>query len=261
MRVIPVMDVRQGQVVHAVRGEREHYRPVTSILTDSAEPRAVAVAFRDKLGLSEVYVADLDAIQAAHSGRWALSTRHRQVLTTLAHEEGLHLLVDAAAADVPSALEVLATGASKVVIGAETLTTWEAVLTLPAALPAGRLVFSLDIRAGQVLSRCPQLAALSPLEALESLAQANWREVILLDLGRVGTGAGVDQALIAAARERLPDLALLVGGGIRDGNDLRALRALGVAAALVATALHQGAITSADLAALFQSPPGPKRVS
>lgn len=254
MRVIPVMDVRQGQVVHAMQGEREHYRPVTSVLTSSAEPRAVAAAFRDKLGLSEVYVADLDAIQAAHSGRWALSTRHREVLTSLAHQEGLHLLVDAAAADVPSALEVLATGASQVVIGAETLTTWEAVLALPAALPAGRLVFSLDMRAGQVLSRCPHLAALSPLEALESLAQAGWWEVILLDLGRVGTGAGVDRALIAAARERLPDLALLIGGGIRNRDELHALKALGVAAALVATALHQGRVTAEDIAALKRDP-------
>ncbi len=254
MRVIPVMDLHQGRVVHAIQGEREHYRPVTSVLTDSAGPRAVATAFRDKLGLSEVYIADLDAIQAAHSGRWALSPRHREVLTSLAHQEGLHLLVDAAAADVPSALEVLAAGASKVIIGAETLTTWEAVIVLPAALPAGRLVFSLDMRAGQVLSRCPQLAALSPLEALERCAQAGWREVIVLDLGRVGTGAGVDWDLIAAARQRFPDLALLVGGGIRQGNDLRALKALGVAAALVATALHQGTITSQDIAALKRDP-------
>lgn len=254
MRVIPVMDLRRGQVVHAVQGEREHYRPVTSVLTDSAAPRAVAAAFRDKLGLSEVYIADLDAIQAAHSGRWALSTRHRQVLTSLAHQEGLQLLVDAAAADVSSALEVLTAGASKAIIAAETLTTWEAVLALPAALPAGRLVFSLDMRARQVLSRCPQLAALRPLAALEQLAQAGWREVIMLDLGRVGTGAGVDWELIAAARRRLPDLVLLVGGGIRNGNDLRALKALGVAAALLATALHQGTITSADIAALKRDP-------
>lgn len=250
MRVIPVIDVRQGQVVHAIQGEREHYRPVTSVLTDSAEPRAVAAAFRDKLGLSEVYVADLDTIQAAHSGRWALSTRHREVLTSLAQQEGLHLLVDAAAADVPSALEVLATGASKAIIGAETLSAWEAIFTLPATLPIGRLVFSLDMRAGRVLSRCPQLAALSPLEALEQCAQAGWREVILLDLERVGTGAGVDRALIAAARERLPDLTLLIGGGIRNRDELHDLKALGVAAALIATALHQGTITAEDIAAL-----------
>jgi phosphoribosylformimino-5-aminoimidazole carboxamide ribotide isomerase len=242
MRLIPVMDLRGGVAVHAIKGERKHYQPVASVLSDTADPLVVARAFREKLGLSELYIADLDAIQG-HGD-------HRELIARLADQERMKLLVDAGAADVESALEILVTGANKVIIGAETLTTWEALQAIRAAVPAGRLVFSLDMRAGQILSRCSQLAASSPLEVLDSLHRAGWQEVILLDLARVGTGAGVDRALITEARQRFPELALLVGGGVRDANELGDLNAIGVAGVLVATALHRGTITLQHIAAL-----------
>ena len=61
------------------------------------------------------------------------------------------------------------------------------------------------------------------------------------------------EALAGVLRElhaRLPSLELLAGGGVRDAGDLRALARAGAAGALVATALHGGAIGAADLEAL-----------
>jgi phosphoribosylformimino-5-aminoimidazole carboxamide ribotide isomerase len=256
MRLIPVIDLRDGLVVHAVRGEREHYQPVESVLVDTAQPPAVARALHEKLGVSEFYVADLDAIQ--NRGH------HQALIAELAHQEGLRLIVDAGATDVQSALKVLDTGASKVIIGAETLATWEALLSIRAAIPADRLVFSLDMRAGHLLSRCVELAASSPMDVLNRLHQAGWPEVILLDLARVGTSAGVDPAHITEARRRFPELALLVGGGIRDVNELTTLKAMGVAGVLVGTALHRGIVTRQHIQALDTpatpkaTPPGPR---
>src|SRR6185369_156958 len=62
MRIIPVIDLKGGVVVRGVGGRRESYKPVVSQLTDSCDPVAVAQAFRDRFGLEEIYVADLDAI-------------------------------------------------------------------------------------------------------------------------------------------------------------------------------------------------------
>ena len=62
MRVIGVIDLKDGVAVHAVRGERQSYRPVRSGLVEGADPVDVARALRDRLGLRELYVADLDAI-------------------------------------------------------------------------------------------------------------------------------------------------------------------------------------------------------
>ena len=239
MRVIPVLDLKDGLVVHGVKGERHRYRPVQSTLTDTAEPFAVARAFSEKLGLHELYIADLDAIQ----GRG----HHHGIVSHLAQQEQMVLLVDAGVTDVAGVLELLDIGVSRVIIGAETLNSWEALVTICAAVPVHRLVFSLDMRAGQVLSASPQLAALHPLQVLERLQPMGWQEIILLDLVRVGAGTGPDWTLIAEARRRCPDLLLLAGGGVRDVGDLRGLEAAGVTGVLVATALHQGAITACDL--------------
>ncbi|MBI4841522.1 MAG: hisA/hisF family protein, partial [candidate division NC10 bacterium] len=154
MRLIPVMDLKDGVVVHAVKGERKRYQPVESVLADTAEPLAVARAFREKLGLQELYIADLDAIQ----GRG----HHQALIARLAQQGKVTLLVDAGVTDVERALELLAIGAGKVIIGAETLASWEALVDIRAAVPTQCLVFSLDMRAGQVLSRGRQLAALYP---------------------------------------------------------------------------------------------------
>jgi phosphoribosylformimino-5-aminoimidazole carboxamide ribotide isomerase len=111
-------------------------------------------------------------------------------------------------------------------------------------------VLSLDLRDGRVLSPDPALAGLDPVDALARLTDAGAREAIVLDLARVGSGEGPDATLLADLHARLPDIALLAGGGVRHAGDLHALAAAGAAGALVATALHAGAIDAGDLRAL-----------
>jgi phosphoribosylformimino-5-aminoimidazole carboxamide ribotide isomerase len=233
MRVIGVIDLKDGLAVHAVRGERQRYRPVRSGLVDGADPVAVARALRDRLGLRELYVADLDAIAGGRG--------HDDVLRALATEA--ELMVDAGVGDAAGVERVLALGAARAIVGTETLKNAAAF----AELPLERLVLSLDMRAGRVLARDPELATLGPDEALARLARAGLRETIVLDLARVGSGEGPDVGLLGELHGRFPQLALLAGGGVRDAADLRALGQAGAAGALVATALHSGAIGRDDL--------------
>src|SRR5260370_41727564 len=62
MQVLPVLDLLNGVVMRGGAGRRSEYRPVVSHLVASAEPLAVAEAFRTHFGLNELYLADLDAI-------------------------------------------------------------------------------------------------------------------------------------------------------------------------------------------------------
>jgi len=66
--------------------------------------------------------------------------------------------------------------------------------------------------------------------------------VIVLDLARVGSGAGVDDAMLVELRGALPGVDLIAGGGVRDRTDLDRLAAAGANGALVATAVHRGAL-------------------
>jgi HisA/HisF family protein len=214
VRVVGVIDLKAGAAVHAVRGERERYRPL-------GDPLAIARGFP----VDELYVADLDAI-AGTGGNDALV----RALTREAR-----VMADAGVSEPERAQALLELGVHRVVVGTE---------TLPDADALGRLlpeaVLSVDLREGRTLSPDPRLAGLQALDAVALLHRPGLREVIVLDLARVGSGAGPDVAAIAEIHAAFPELQLLAGGGVRDAADLRALARVGAAGALVATALHRG---------------------
>src|SRR6201995_320460 len=65
MRIVPVLDLKGGIVVHARRGQRAEYAPLRSPLVTGYEPVAVARALCELCTTRAVYVADLDAIAGA----------------------------------------------------------------------------------------------------------------------------------------------------------------------------------------------------
>jgi phosphoribosylformimino-5-aminoimidazole carboxamide ribotide isomerase len=74
--------------------------------------------------------------------------------------------------------------------------------------------------------------------------------VLVLDLGRIGTGCGVDLGLLEGLRRRLSHIRLLAGGGVLTRRDLERMRDVGCDGALVASAIHSGRLTAGDLAAM-----------
>ena len=136
MRVIPVIDLKGGVAVHAVRGDRERYRPLQSRIAKGSDPVNVMRAVRERLGLDELYVADLDAI-AGGPGR-------PDVVAALAREA--RVMVDAGAAAAAAVARLLEMGVARVVIGTESLPGAEAFRQLRAELPDAPLVLSLDLR-------------------------------------------------------------------------------------------------------------------
>lgn len=246
MRVIPVIDLLGGRAVHAVRGERARYQPVRSVLCETSNPISIAEAF-GRLGLDELYIADLDAIvgngERGESGR----AGHRNLIAEIAACEGRRILLDAGVSDIAAAEEWADSGIDKIVVGSETLGAWSDLDRIIARIGAPRVVFSLDLRGGTILSRSHALRSMRPVEALGRLRAEGCAEVIILDLLRVGSEQGVDRELLAELRAALPDLDLLIGGGVSGPDDLAALEALSVSGVLVATALHNGSISADHL--------------
>jgi phosphoribosylformimino-5-aminoimidazole carboxamide ribotide isomerase len=74
------------------------------------------------------------------------------------------------------------------------------------------------------------------------------QRVIVMTLARVGAGKGPDVSRLADIVSRAQGRRVYAAGGVRNAHDLDALEAAGAAGALVATALHEGRLTSDDLA-------------
>jgi phosphoribosylformimino-5-aminoimidazole carboxamide ribotide isomerase len=240
MRVIPVIDLMQGQVVRGVGGRRHEYRPIVSQLVDSAEPPAIARALIDAFGATEIYVADLDAI-----------TTHRPDVDRWPQiaGQGCSLLLDAgvrSAAEAFARWECLAGSAAKgqthrLVLGLESFASLAELPALAAAVPHDRLVFSLDLKAGVPLVADKCCRSLDPLAIARQVYTAGLRTMIVLDLADVGSGQGTSTLpLVRNLRIELPELEIIAGGGVRGPADLQTMRAAGCAGALVASALHDG---------------------
>ena len=239
MKIIPVIDILNGIAVHGVRGERKQYQSLKSVLCNSVNPLDIALTF-DSLGFSSLYLADLDAIL----GKLVNYDIYRYIMS----QTSLDLMVDAGIADITKATEVLATNASKIVIGSETLNSLDFVEQAVRTFGEERVVVSIDRKNGNLLGASEDIASMDSVTFAQKLASLGVSQIILLDLDRVGTEHGTSRSVLKTILEKT-ELDVLVGGGIKSLQELEELRNIKVSGALVATVLHNGKLTVDELKA------------
>jgi len=233
MKIIPVLDVLNGVVVHGVGGEREKYYPVKSVLCASSDPVNVASTFRS-LGFDELYVADLDAIL----NNQANFSLYKQVKAVT----DVKLMVDAGINDLEKAQKVLEKEVSKIIIGTETLEKLSFVKEAVKLFGKNRVIVSLDLKGGKVVSSDSYIREKDPVELAKTFQRMNVAQIIVLDLARVGMNKGLGLEIVKEILEQTK-VEVLTGGGVRDITDLEKLGSMGVTGVLVATALHNGRLT------------------
>ncbi|MER0238869.1 HisA/HisF-related TIM barrel protein [Fulvimarina sp. MAC8] len=224
MQLIPVLDVMNGEVVRGQGGRRESYRPIKTPLAESAEPVAVARGLIGATGAGVMYVADLDAITGG-AAQVAVLRRLAEALPEVT------FWVDAGFQTVAAAEALIGEVGAEPwrivpVFGTETLAEGEALAGMDAA------VLSLDFGAeGYRGSRA----------LLEDVS--GWpNDVVVMSLTAVGSGGGPDFSRLEEIVARAGGRRVHAAGGVRGDIDLDALAAMGVAGALVASAIHDGRI-------------------
>ena len=242
MRIVGVVDLLGDRAVHAVAGARETYQPVHTVAGASMAPGdsiALATHYIEQLGVDALYLADLDAIQGRPLQR-ALVTE----LCRLA----VPVFVDSGVSTVDAACYLRELGAAQIVVGLETLSSFDALAAICVAVGGDHVVFSLDLRDGLPIStNAMRDETVNGLVA--DAVNSGVETVIALDLARVGTGAGLDLDLISTVRGIVPPhVTVLAGGGVRGWTDLEQLAGAGCDGALVATALQNGQIGAPEIA-------------
>ncbi len=222
MQIIPVIDLKDGQVVHAVRGERAHYQPIHphSKLTDSSQLSDVLAGFLKLHPFRQFYIADLNAI-SGNGGHEAMI-----IAAAKAHPHLEFWLDDGR--QWPSLIPEL--NNIKPVIGTESQRQ-------PPQASQTDFILSLDYK---------QTQAQGPA-AWFTLSQFWPGTVIVMTLHRVGSHDGPDFDKLHALRQSHPAQHFVAAGGVRGYDDLLRLKTLGIQAALVATSLHTGSLSAEDL--------------
>lgn len=213
MDLILAIDLRNGLVVHGKSGNRDQYFPLDWTESRTADPVPFVRALRPRY----LYIADLDRIEKTGSHDAA-------VLACAA-------LVDRCYVDrgIRTPGEYLAGEKIVNIVGTE---------TCGDDLSRYRKGFlSLDIRNGSVIP-----SGRTPVDVLVEADRLGYDGCIILNLGAVGTRAGIDtERTLDTIRSAYPGT-LFYGGGVSTRDDLYRLARAGFDGAIVATAVHRGEI-------------------
>ena len=222
MKIIPVIDLKDGVVVHARQGLREQYQPISTQLCQSSDIYQVIEAFLKVYNFDTIYIADLNAIT---------------------HQDNHDFLIAGVLASFPHIVFWIDRGYQHFkkyprnhtpVLGSECYND-ETALELKAFNK--RFILSLDYSVSEALGA----------KSLFS-DQDLWPEsIIIMTLNRVGSNQGPDLDKLNRFCRQYPHKNFIAAGGIRNAADLQALKQVGVKQALVASALHSGAISHKDI--------------
>jgi phosphoribosylformimino-5-aminoimidazole carboxamide ribotide isomerase len=235
-RIIPVLDIIDGVVVHAVAGQREKYKPITSKIVDGSDPVQVADAFRSQFETNEIYIADLDAIRDIGT--------NLDVINDIVDSTGFNVILDYGVKSQDDVYKLIETGFGGVVVSTESMQSLDVIES--ALKLSNSIVGSLDLSEGKVLAEDSQIRKSAPLDLAIRFMQMGLKRLIVLDLALVGTGKGPMHSTLTSICTGT-SLDIIAGGGVRNFEDVISLGNLGVSAVLVATALHRGGITPEEI--------------
>ncbi|NLZ30562.1 MAG: nickel transporter [Methanomicrobiales archaeon] len=215
MELILAVDLAGGLVVHGKSGNRAGYQPLTWGLAPSAEPEIYLSALRPRF----LYIADLESIQGMPP-QDDLVRRCAALVERCYLDRGCRSPAGCSAVD----------GVTPIV-GTETAAT---TIDDLRAYQTGYL--SIDIKGGQVLPW-----GIRPADMLRCAADMAFEGCIILNIGAVGTGRGLARESLEEMRACYPGR-LLYGGGVSGVDDIHLLSDAGFDGAIIATAVHHGAV-------------------
>ncbi|MFX0060477.1 MAG: HisA/HisF-related TIM barrel protein, partial [Candidatus Heimdallarchaeota archaeon] len=127
------------------------------------------------------------------------------------------------------------------ILGLETIKSLEIIRKSLQILSQNKLIISIDLYKGELLSRVNNLKNQDILDIIKKIESLGIRTIILLDLYRVGQKiGGIPQLYLDILSNFNGDI--LVGGGIKNFKDILDYKEANFSGVLVATALYDGTI-------------------
>lgn len=222
MIVIPAIDLRGGRAVRLRRGDPSEETAY------AGDPVALAQRFQDE-GARRLHVIDLDAALGDGDNRQRIRDICRAVVVPVQVGGGMRSF-DAVA-------RLIDDGAARAILG-----------TAAAADPsfvgraveefAERVVVAVDVRGGRVMTNGWREEGPELEPTLAALNDAGAPRYLVTSIARDGTLEGPDLTLYRQVLS-LTDRPVIASGGVRNADDVWALRDVGCEAAVTGKALYE----------------------
>ena len=236
MQIIPVMDLSNGRVVHAVKGKRQNYKAIGSHICLSAVPNDVIDGFLNIHDFKTIYIADLDALE--NQGN------HTELIHTICKlHTKITFWLDCGADAIENYMQQINADNLRYILSSESISSLSTFTSILNTYPGQNFILSLDFKADELLGSNDLL-----------FAEKYWPDdVIALNISEVGANSGFIYPAFVKQNRIYENFKLYVGGGIRNMDDILTLSKQGIEGVLISTALHSQAITSDELKAFSQS--------
>ena len=222
MIVIPAIDLRGGRAVRLRRGDPSEE---TAYANDPVE---VAQRFQEQ-GARRLHVIDLDAALGEGDNREAITAICRAVVVPVQVGGGIRSLESAAA--------VFEAGAARAILG--TAAAADASFVARAVEEfAERVVVAVDVRGGHLMIDGWREEGPALETAMAGLNDAGAPRYLVTAIARDGTLDGPDLTLYRQVL-KLTDRPVIASGGVRNAEDVWALRDVGCEAAVTGKALYE----------------------
>jgi phosphoribosylformimino-5-aminoimidazole carboxamide ribotide isomerase len=233
MILYPAIDLKDGQCVRLREGRMDR----ATIF--NRDPGAQAKAFQDQ-GFQWIHVVDLDG---AFAGKTANAGAVARILSSVS----IPVQVGGGVRNLESITYWLDAGATRVILGTAAVKD-PAFVREAARLYPERVAVGIDAREGRVaVAGWADQTDLDAIELAKKFEGAGIAALIVTDIGRDGLKKGVNVDFTGAMADAV-SIPVIASGGVRDVNDIHALRerrGRAVAGAILGRALYDGDIDPA----------------
>ena len=243
-RIIPVIDILNSQAVHAIKGERENYKPLKSVLINDSNPIRIALKLKNEYLFNEFYIADLDAILQKKP--------NITILSKILDIPGVEIMIDPGIKTKKNVEKYFRLNLKSLVFGLETLKDLKVITEALKLFDTNKIVVSIDMYNEVIQTNIKEINNLDILEIIRKIEDLGLFNIILLDLFKIGQKMGGIPTLYLKVREIFKG-EILVGGGIKDIQDIKEYKSNNFSGVLIGTALHDGSIKIEEIRNFLKS--------
>ncbi len=245
MRVIPAIDLKDGQCVRLFQGDFDQ------VTTYGKDPLEIARRFAG-LDVRDLHVVDLDG---ARTG----TQQNTDLVRGIAEATPFSIQLGGGIRNTETLRHWLDNGVARCVVGSIAVTDQGRVRQWLEEFGPERLVVALDVTTdndGEFRATThgwKEQSEFSIWELLDRYVDKGLKHLLTTDVSRDGAMTGPNFDLYARIMDRHPSIQLQASGGVRNAGDLRRLGDLGVPAAITGRALLDGRISDEEVASFRQS--------
>ena len=230
MKVIPAIDLMEGQVVRLYKGDPNQKTIYSS------NPVAVAKKWQEK-GADMLHLVDLDATLG-------LGSNHEVIKKILA-EISIPVEVAGGLRDESLILDT-AKVSSRIVIGTLAFKDKEVLKKLLLSLGPEKIVISVDHKDGEIMIHGWQnKTGIKLIDAIKDFLSMGFTEFLLTNVSRDGTLQGPDLEFLEQACN-LEKTNIIASGGISNLNDIKDVKEKNAFGVILGKALYENKITVED---------------